>query len=101
MLVRSLLVSTSTVVLLATAGYAQQPRITVGQNVHVSANRPLESFNESLMSAHPTDARKLIACVQTDLLAVATPADPIDSVGPLVVYTTVDGGRHWEETLRV
>ncbi|MBI1872266.1 MAG: exo-alpha-sialidase [Acidobacteria bacterium] len=77
---------------------AQQPvtpagLITVGPNVQVSSPRGKYAHYELLAGAHLTDPNKLMACSMM--------VSPQHNASNSVVYTSIDGGRTWKETLEV
>lgn len=69
------------------AAPAQAAQVVVGPNVHVSSARAASPFNEVVIAAHPTDARRLIAC------SMLEPA-PNRSVKS-AAWVSLDGGRTW------
>src|SRR5688500_14794700 len=56
-------------------------RITVGKNVHVSAQRPDIKHNETTIAADPFHAKRLLACTML--------------TGGVAAYTSFDGGLTW------
>lgn len=59
----------------------------VGENFHISAARPSSEFNEVVLAAHPTDARRLLACAMLE-----------PGVGRTVksaAWVSSDAGRSW------
>jgi hypothetical protein len=71
---------------------AEQPRIIVGPNVHVSAAFADRENEELHVSADPRDANHLIGAAIVDSI------DP-SSWSTVIVYESRDGGRSWRPTL--
>ncbi len=67
--------------------------ITVGRNVHVSQSRDDQFHWEVVIASDPNNSNNLIACsiVGEEQSRTKRPS--------VVVYTSFDRGRHWQETL--
>jgi hypothetical protein len=65
--------------------------ISVGPNVQVSSPRGKYAHYELLAGAHLTDPNKLMACSMVIV--------PEQNASNSVVYTSLDGGKTWKETL--
>jgi hypothetical protein len=73
---------------------AQLGKITVGANVHVSADRPQMIHNEVLMAADPTNPDRLLACpFALPLSDIQNPDRP--HLGYAEVYLSEDAGKSW------
>jgi hypothetical protein len=72
------------------AGRGELP-ITVGPNVQVSSARPRLPHYEHLAGAHAKDSNRMMACSMA--------YDPDRGRVVSILYTTVDGGKSWRETL--
>lgn len=66
---------------------AQAARISVGPNVHVSANRAASPYNEVVIGAHPSDSRRLIVCSMLEPGA--------DRRVKSAAWISSDAGRTW------
>ncbi len=65
--------------------------ITVGANVQVSSDRPRLPHYEHLAGAHAKDSNRMMACSMA--------FDPARGRTVSILYTTMDGGKTWHETL--
>jgi hypothetical protein len=61
----------------------------VGANIHISAARPSSEFNEVVVAAHPTDARRILACAMLDPGA--------DRSVKSAAWVSSDAGRTWTD----
>jgi hypothetical protein len=75
--------------------WGQQPKISVGPNVHVSAANSDKNHGEVLMSADPKDPSRLIGC------SMIFPDPMKRRLSDGIVYSSGDGGEHWTQTLYV
>lgn len=73
----------------------QQPRITVGKNVQVSADNSKLAHGEILMAADPKDPRHLVGC------SMIFPDPFARRISDGVNYTSTDGGLSWKQSLYV
>ena len=75
------------ILLVVPARTPAQARVTVGENVRVSAANPARAHAEVLVAAHPSDPRRLLAC--------AMMLDPASGQQSTLAYLSGDGGGSW------
>ncbi len=69
-----------------------RPYIEVGPNVQVSAANPRIGHSEVVIATDPADAAHVLACGMLE---------PSDDASATTVYTSLDRGQTWAETLRL
>jgi hypothetical protein len=72
-----------------------EPQIVVGKNIQISASNPNEHHAEVIAAADPSNASRLVAC---SMLQTGRLGAPGREHG--VVYTSLDGGATWMQTLQ-
>ena len=78
---RNLIVMAMALSAVAPSENAFAQRISVGRNVHVSAQRPDIKHNETTIAADPSNANRLLACTML--------------TGGVAAYTSFDAGATW------